>query len=361
MTSSADISCDARVLFAAAAGPRRGFGHLVRCVSFARALGVRPLIAVRGRRRVIDAALSLGADVVAEATPRIVRALRPDVVIIDDPIASRARPWIAAARRAGALVVTVHDLGIGCLESDLVIDGSVTRTKRLAGARAALTGSRHAVLDPRVSGRPANRPVTGKRVVIALGGGPRLRLAGAIAEAIVAAEPNAEVRIASGFVVAPRPASSNVVWIGAARGLASELAQASVAVVGGGVSLYEACALGVPTVGVPVVEGQVPAVRAFARRGAVLAAPFGASAEAIAGRAVSLLNNRARRQSLARRGRSLVDGRGAQRAAAAVVALSQAGPAAFAAAQRRRAKAGRLPCPAASAGQGHGVHIQEKQ
>ena len=331
MTSSADISCDARVLFAAAAGPRRGFGHLVRGVSFARALGVRPLLAVRGNRRVIDAALALGADVVADATPRVVGALRPDVVIVDDPIASHARSWIAAARRAGALVVTVHDLGSGCLDSDLVIDGSVSRAKRLAGARAALTGSRHAVLDPRLTDSPA-RSVTGKgaaagkRVVIALGGGPRLRLAGAIADAIVAAEPNAEVRIASGFVVAPRPASSNVVWIGASRGLAAELSHASVAVVGGGVSLYEACALGVPTVGVPVVAAQVPTVRAFARRGAILSAPFGASAASIADRAVSLLNSRSRRRSLAARGRTLVDGRGARRAAAAVVALSHAGP-----------------------------------
>jgi spore coat polysaccharide biosynthesis predicted glycosyltransferase SpsG len=327
MTSSADISCDARVLFAAAAGPRRGFGHLVRCVSFARALGVRPLIAVRGKRKVVDAALSLGADVVAGATPRVVRALRPDVVIVDDPIASHARSWIAAARRSGALVVTVHDLGIGCLDADLVIDGSVSRARRLSGARAALTGSRHAVLDPRLTDSVAPRAAAGKRVVIALGGGPRLRLAGAIADAIVAAEPNAEVRIASGFVVAPRPASSNVVWIGASRGLASELSQASVAVVGGGVSLYEACALGVPTVGVPVVEAQVPTVRAFARRGAILSAPFGASADVIAERAVSLLNDRTRCRSLTQRGRSLVDGRGALRAAAAVVALSQDRPA----------------------------------
>ena len=321
MTSSAD----ARVLFVAAAGPRRGFGHLVRCLSFARALGVRPLIAIAGTPRVVDTALALGADVVPAARPRVVQALRPDVVIIDDPVAKRARVWIAAARRAGALVVTVHDLGIGCRESDLVIDGSVTRAKAGPRGSASLTGSRYAVLDPRVAAAAAERrePAQGRRVVIALGGGPRLRLAGAIAEAIVAAEPNAEVRIASGFVVAPRPASSNVVWIGASRGLASELRDASVAVVGGGVSLYEACALGVPTVGVPVVKSQTPTVRGFARRGAVLSAPFGASAAAVANRTVSLLNDPSRQRALARRARSLVDGRGAVRAAAAVAALSQ--------------------------------------
>jgi UDP-2,4-diacetamido-2,4,6-trideoxy-beta-L-altropyranose hydrolase len=329
-------SCDARILFAAAAGPRRGFGHLVRCVSFARALGVRPLIAVRGKQQVIDAALALGADVLRHATPRVVRALRPDVVIIDDPIESSARRWIAAARRAGALVVTVHDLGIGCSEGDLAIDGSVTRGSRLPRGRASLTGSQYAVLDPRLTThlsrqrtnhrRKVDPEPNGHRVVIALGGGPRLRLAGAIAEAIVAAEPRAEVRIAGGFVVAPRPASSNVVWIGASRGLAAELSQAAVAVVGGGVSLYEACALGVPAVGVPVVTGQEPTVRAFGRRGAALAAPYGASADAVAERAVALLNDPALRQSLSRRGRALVDGRGAARAAAAVVALSDAGP-----------------------------------
>ena len=323
MTSSADRGCDARILFAAAAGPRRGFGHLVRCVSFARALGVRPLIAVRGKRKVVEAALALGADVVAEAQPRIVGALKPDVVIVDDPIETRARAWIDAARRAGALVVTVHDLGIGCRESDLVIDGSITRARR--GPRASLNGSRYALLDPRLAGTVrAPRADRGKRVLIALGGGPRLRLAGAIAEAIVAAEPSAEVRVASGFVVAPRPASSNVVYIGASRGLASELAEASVAVVGGGVSLYEACALGVPAVGLPVVEGQVPTVRGFARKGAVIAAPFGASAAAVAGRAVQLLNDPPLRRTLARRSRALVDGRGAARAAAAVLALSGA-------------------------------------
>ena len=316
-------SADARVLFVAAAGPRRGYGHLVRSLSFARALGVRPLLAVIGRRSVVEAALALGADVVRDASPTVVARIRPDVVIVDDPVETRARHWIAAARRANALVVTVHDLGIGCRESDLVIDGSVTRAKRGGRGSRSLTGSRYAVLDPRVGQMAAAgpRPASGRRIVIALGGGPRLRLAADIADAIVAAEPNAEVRIASGFVVAPRPASSKVVWIGASRGLASELREASVAVVGGGVSLYEACALGVPTVGLPVVPSQIPTVRGFARKGAVISARFGSSPAAVATRAVSLLNDSSRQRTLTRRARALVDGRGATRAAAAVAAV----------------------------------------
>src|SRR5687767_7184082 len=142
--------CDAKVLFVAAAGPRRGYGHLVRCVSFARALGVRPLLAIRGSQKVKEAALAFGADVLPDASPRVIRALRPDIVIVDDPVATAARRWMAAARRAGALVVSVHDLGIGCRESDLVIDGSITRTKRGRRGSRSLVGSRFALLDPRV-------------------------------------------------------------------------------------------------------------------------------------------------------------------------------------------------------------------
>lgn len=318
-------ACDARVLFVAAAGPRRGYGHLVRSISFARALGVRPLLAVRGGRRVEEAALALGADVVPAATPRILRRMRPDVVIVDDPVARAARRWMASARRAGALVVSVHDLGIGCRESDLLIDGSITRTKPAAGGRPSLTGSRFALLDPAVGAvAQAGRSAHNRRVLIALGGGPRVRLAGAIADAIVALDRNVEVRIAGGFVVAPRIAASNVVWIGATRGLAAELSQASAAIIAGGVSLYEACALGVPTVSLPVVSGQIPTVRAFGRKRAVVAAPFGASAHDVASRTVSLLNAPARQRVLTRRARALVDGQGALRAAAAVVAMSQA-------------------------------------
>jgi UDP-N-acetylglucosamine:LPS N-acetylglucosamine transferase len=150
-----------------------------------------------------------------------------------------------------------------------------------------------------------------------------VRLAGAIADAIVAADPTIEVRVAGGFVVAPRTSSSKVVWIGASRGLSKELSEASAAVVAGGVSLYEACALGVPAVGLPVVSGQVPTVRAFGRRGAVIPTPLGASPDQVASRTVSLLNDRGLQRTLARRSRALVDGRGASRAAATVIALAQ--------------------------------------
>src|SRR5690606_17463728 len=102
------------------------------------------------------------------------------------------------------------------------------------------------------------------------------------------------------------------------------LARASVAVVAGGVTLYEAAALGVPVVAVPVVAGQRPAVAAFDRAGAAVAASPG-SPRAIARAAVVLLRDPSRAGQLGRRGRRLVDGRGAERVASALMRLAGSG------------------------------------
>jgi spore coat polysaccharide biosynthesis predicted glycosyltransferase SpsG len=253
----------------------------------------------------------------------LLRALAPDVLVVDDPVAADARRWIAAGRRAGCLVVSVHDLGLGCLDADLVIDGSVTKNGR-ARRGATLSGPRYALLDPSIRDGDTERDPFS--VLVALGGGPRAELALDIAEAIVDADPRATVRVAGGFVSTPAPVSEQITWVGPSQHLDEEMARASVAVVGGGVSLYEACALGTPAIGVPVVAAQLPTVAAFVARGAVRGlAGGGVSAERVADECVSLLSNAAMRRHLSRMGRRLIDGRGAFRAAAAVARLAAAG------------------------------------
>jgi spore coat polysaccharide biosynthesis predicted glycosyltransferase SpsG len=316
MTSCADL----RVLFRAPAGPRRGFGHLVRCRSLARALGVRPLIALRGGAAVEDAALGLGCDVVYGGPTRLLKALAPDVLVVDDPVTADARRWMAAGRRAGCLVVSVHDLGLGCRDADLVIDGSITMNAR-ARRGQTLAGPQFALLDPSILFKDERRSPFS--VLVALGGGPRAELAIEIAEAVVAADPRATVRVAGGFVSAPVPEREQITWIGPSHSLRQEMARASIAVVGGGVSLYEACALGTPAIGVPVVAAQRPTVAAFVARGAARGVARGAvSAERVANECVSLLSDAAMRRHLSRTGKQLIDGRGAVRAAAAVAQLA---------------------------------------
>ena len=110
----------------------------------------------------------LRCDVVEGTAAAVLRQFNPDVLVVDDPIASDARQWIAQARRIGCPVVTVHDLGLGAQDGDLVVDGSVARTARAvknatrgrylanrlhAGSRSGqeqvfLRGPEFALLDP---------------------------------------------------------------------------------------------------------------------------------------------------------------------------------------------------------------------
>ena len=330
------VSAELRVLFRAPAGPRRGFGHLVRCRSLARALGVRPLIAIRGGQRARTAARALGCDVIEGSAAAIVARVAPQVIVVDDPIASNARRWIACARRFGCRVVTVHDLGLGACEGDLVVDGSIVRAAtpvrrgrsldRPAGEpegsplRTWLRGPKFALLDPAFASpiRAVRRP-RAPHVLIALGGGPRAALGYAIARAVRREMPWALIRIAGGFASASPVDRSRIVWTGPLDGLARELAACDVAVVGGGVSLYEACARGVAAVGVPVVVPQRPTVRGFVTAGAARGdAGSAPDAEQVARDVVTLLRQPGTRRALAAQGRKLVDGRGAGRVADAI-------------------------------------------
>jgi spore coat polysaccharide biosynthesis predicted glycosyltransferase SpsG len=325
MTSCSDL----RILFRAAAGPRRGYGHLVRCRSLARALGVRPLVALRGGRRVMDTAVALGCDVVRGTAVRVLSGLRPDVLVVDDPIASDARPWIRAARRVDCLVVSIHALGLGCLDADLVVDGSVTNNACARNGRT-LADPKYAVLDPSLSERgvprqPDEQDRDPYSVLVALGGGPHAELANDIAEAIVESNPQARVRIAGGFVGIPREEAARIAWIGPTGSLNAEMALATVAAVGGGgVSLDEACAHDNAAVGVPVVAAQRPTVTAFVKRTPRGVTRGRVTAQSVAGKCAELLTDDEMRRHTARMGRKLIDGRGAFRVADAVSRLAQA-------------------------------------
>lgn len=317
---------DIRVLFRAPAGARRGFGHLLRCRSLARALGVRPLVCLRGTTASVDVALWLGCDVVSGAPHRLIAALRTELVVVDDPIVAHASRWIAAARATGAAVASIHDLGLGCHAADLIIDGSVTTTPALAN-RDRTIGPAFAIVDPAL---PQVHRQNGARpnVVVSLGGGPRAEVACAIASEIARHAPDVDVRVVGGFV-STAPSSTmwekcppNVVWVGASTNLAAELGNADVAVVGGGVSLYEACALGVAAVGVPVVPAQRPTVAGFVARGAALGRPRSVVVpRRVAEDALALLREARLRRRIVQTARRLVDGRGAMRAARALERL----------------------------------------
>jgi spore coat polysaccharide biosynthesis predicted glycosyltransferase SpsG len=115
----------------------------------------------------------------------------------------------------------------------------------------------------------------------------------------------------------------------APAGLADALATAAVAVVAGGLTLYEACALGTPVVALAVVPAQQFAIRAAAAAGAVIDASAPTPAQAITRAAdgvVRLLTHPGEAARQGARASRLVDGAGAARVARHLEALAASSP-----------------------------------
>lgn len=246
-----------------------------------------------------------GWSLVAPGGVGVLRRPEHGLLVIDDPSAPHAAVWVRRARQLKIPVASIHDLGLGHVESDARFDA--TTDPILAPA----------VFDARVRAR---RPDP-FRVLIALGGGVHVRrLAGRIADAITARVPNARVHAACGFTTGGRTAPlAHGRWIAAPDGLVDELSAATVVVTAGGVTLFEACALGVPAVALAVTRAQRLTVRAVARAGAAIDAgspPLSVPAIArAAAAAAALLTDARTRRRMSAAGRRLVDARGVFRAA----------------------------------------------
>jgi spore coat polysaccharide biosynthesis predicted glycosyltransferase SpsG len=331
-------------VFRIAAGPRIGFGHLMRARALARALGVRPVVSVRGGDAAHRAARQTGCRVLS---PRQDPCEVASLLVVDDPSPDHTRQWVARAKERQLLTVSIHDGGAGHSNADLVVDASASWA-RSRGRERVLLGPRFYLLEPRLSaclGRrpparvrgaagvpePVVRPRLGKpdvpRVLVALGGGAHeRRVAARLVAAVAARCPAADIAVAPGLVPGRLPRLPGGRWLESPSGLIAALAASDVVVVAGGVTLYEACALGCPTVGMAVVKGQRPAIRALASRGGILDAggPLlgTATASRVGGAVARLVMDRVRRRRLGRRARRLVDGQGAERVARRIRALA---------------------------------------
>lgn len=331
------------VVFRVAASARIGVGHLVRGIHLAGALGVPVRVSIRGTEAAAEAARRLGAVLVSGGPDAVIRP-GLGLLVIDNPSRTSALPWLRAARRARVPVASIHDVGIAPLASDLAVDGSLG-ARRVAGlgrgAAACRLGPSYAILAPGVArlGRRRRGAAARPSLVVGLGGGQQAEAGLSVARHLRAGldrRPGlsrARVLLSLGLGLAGSPTVRALpagIDIVPPAGFRAALARATIAVVAGGTTLYEACALGTPVVAVAVVSGQVPTVRRFVRAGlaaAVTRRPAAAAVgadewgRAAAGAALDLLADAVGRDAMARRGRRAIDGAGAARVAAAIAEL----------------------------------------
>ncbi|CAM2989128.1 spore coat protein [Saccharomonospora xinjiangensis] len=342
------------LLLRADASPTIGVGHVSRMVAFAEQASSRGWsVTFSGTLTSADwfaAQLDeLGVAVVpptdpgdASALPRLASAVEADVVLVDHYGIGEQR---AAVNAAGAVLVSLESREFGRRQADVVVESELHDLPRPDdGSPMVLRGPRYAPLREQVrrarrrrARRHSEAAGSGSapKVVVVLGGGAvwreevtrtmcALRDTGMAFDAEVVAHGDPEV---------PETVPGQRFAVSAPdTRLPERLADADLAVSAAGVTLLEACCIGVPTALLLLVDNQEAGYTAAVDAG--LAAGLGwasdlASPHALDGAAKALralLAEPGRRGRMASSAASAVDGLGAARVLDAAVEAKAAAP-----------------------------------
>jgi UDP-2,4-diacetamido-2,4,6-trideoxy-beta-L-altropyranose hydrolase len=337
------------LILRADAGPGIGSGHAARLLALAEAW-----IDAGGRARLLTVAPSpilkvraglQGVEVVAlsaahpdpedlAATTRVVKESSPGAWLAVDGYGFDAA-YLSALRTAGARILRVDDAPHGQIPCDVFLDsnpGAERSAPSLPPEALPLLGPRWAPMRSsfaRVGECRANRSEA-RNLLISFGGWDpedatslalrALRRVKTLFEAVVVVGPDnpradALAKLAEGLPVRLERMADMPTLMG----------KADLALIGGGVTMLEACAVGVPALVMTVAENQEAGAADLAARGLTRSLGRAASidVDTLARELDELLQNAAERDRLARAGRAAVDGRGAARVAAALLALSE--------------------------------------
>ena len=284
------------ILFAPAAGPEIGGGHVMRDLALAEALqqhGATCAFAVPawGERLVrrfgppdIDIhPLARSSDPAALAAA--VEALRPSALVLDDyRLAAEQTRGLA---REGQVVVVIDDLADRDCACDLLVDPGFGRSPQDYAGRTplgceVLAGPRYALLRSAFTDAAAKpvQPVAERigRLFVSFGLADPGGIAARAVERLRAALPDATLDVAlAGDAVSLPPLRALAAVDPAvtlhpdARDVAALMAEADAAVGAGGASTWERCALGLPTLAVVVADNQRAMIGRLAAAGVVLA------------------------------------------------------------------------------------------
>jgi len=325
-----------------------GIGHVKRCLALAEAAAafgertlfvcagtLSPALAEEVRRACELRYLRPGADDAAAFLAALPSG-RVDCVVVDHyQLDARWHDAVAGALRCR--IAAVDDLADRSLHVDLLVDHNLSpdhrakyrgrigpRTRLLGGPRFALISPRYAGLAPRT---PADEVST---IGVSLGGSDPAGLTSLVVEAcrdvagfagpIEVVTTSANPRLDElGRLANERPGVTLSVDL---PDLTAFHQRHDLYVGAAGGSSWERCCLGLPTLLLQVAENQRVVIDGLRAAGAASALPDGSPVTCgTVGAAIgALIRDPARRRALAEAARALVDGRGAVRVAAALLA-----------------------------------------
>ncbi|MBI1202261.1 MAG: UDP-2,4-diacetamido-2,4,6-trideoxy-beta-L-altropyranose hydrolase [Rhodopseudomonas sp.] len=326
------LSAAPHVLFRTDATAEIGAGHLMRCLGLAQYLrdnGVEVSLAtVAPGHRFVDLWRDEGAIVHdltgvargSEADANLTLGLSEKGLVVVDGYDFGAR-FVEALRRVVSAVAVFDDLNDRPVDADVVINqnaGAETNFKYDLTNGVALLGCQYVILRRTI--RTAQHRGQGG-ILVTLGGADRDNLGLGVLERLAIAKIDTPVHLIctagdEGLRKAQEFCAANRRFSVSGPGeILDFLCRADVALCAGGTTSLELAFLGVPASIVVLAENQRPGAIAVARAGAAMIADTIEAAVAN----ISILAETAVHRRMSAAGRSLVDGKGVERVAAALL------------------------------------------
>ena len=258
----------------------------------------------------------------------LIEDTQPDLIVVDHP-----RPghdfWHRLRLSAGNIpVVAIDDEG-GEIEANLVFNGTVLdqyhRYPQLDTQAHCLCGGRFALLRPCFGTTPWENPCESS-VLIIVGSANRARdWALQLVSGQIDIRNWGKVRMIVGRAfpdMLQLKHDCDALGVTLEFGLSGEnmakaMSQASVALITGGMIVYEALAVGIPAIVFPQIENLIPEASWFASRGCIVDLGYdgGMDCSLVSENVASLLSSSSERQAMSAVQRLTIDGRGILRAA----------------------------------------------
>jgi UDP-2,4-diacetamido-2,4,6-trideoxy-beta-L-altropyranose hydrolase len=336
-------------LFLADAGQDVGGGHVMRCLALAEALRghgaacafLAAPAAAPVLERFADGAVERlpaeggGPDALAGQAARAAGEWRADIIVADHY--GLGADQHRRLREGGRRLAVIDDLTDRVLACDLVIDPTLGRGADAYGAVAprakALTGPNWALIRPEFAAARAaalkgrRNEEAPRKLLISLG---LTDVGGVSAKVLAAVQPLAQrldIEVVVGSGAPSRAALDRQLGISVrtdARNMAELIGAADIGIGAGGASVWERACLGLPSILVILADNQRPQALELADRGAVLAVDAQAAdfPRRLATAFSDLRTDPRLRSRLSQVSAALCDGRGAVRAAEAVLKLA---------------------------------------